>query len=157
MTSICEPPTCMCSRMRRPPCLAIVALLGGKYWSWGWLDPLMGIVGAVLVGVWSAGLIRATSRVLLDREMDHALVDEIRETRSKPTATHTSATCTCGASAGQALRVHRRSGDARVTHSQRLPRATPPARRTGSHHRRSAKVRVTGSGVFFRPLEIRET
>jgi Co/Zn/Cd efflux system component len=40
----------------------------------------MGIVGAVLVGVWSGGLIRATSRVLLDREMDHDLVTEIRET-----------------------------------------------------------------------------
>lgn len=58
--------------------LAIVALLGGKFWNWAWLDPLMGIVGAVLVGVWSSGLIRATSRVLLDREMDHALVAEIR-------------------------------------------------------------------------------
>ncbi len=58
--------------------LAIVALLGGKFWNWAWLDPLMGVIGAVLVGVWSSGLIRATSRVLLDREMDHALVDEIR-------------------------------------------------------------------------------
>ena len=58
--------------------LAIIALLGGKFWNWAWLDPLMGIVGAVLVGVWSIGLIRATSRVLLDREMDHALVTEIR-------------------------------------------------------------------------------
>lgn len=59
--------------------LAIVALLGGKFWNWAWLDPLMGIVGAVLVGVWAIGLIRATSRVLLDREMDHELVREIRE------------------------------------------------------------------------------
>ena len=59
--------------------LAIVALLGGKYWNCAWLDPTMGIVGAVLVGVWSSGLIRATSRVLLDCEMDHALVATIRE------------------------------------------------------------------------------
>ncbi|TXT29485.1 MAG: cation diffusion facilitator family transporter [Planctomycetota bacterium] len=59
--------------------LAIIALLGGKFWNWAWLDPTMGIVGAVLVGVWSSGLIRATSRVLLDREMDHALVAAIRE------------------------------------------------------------------------------
>lgn len=58
---------------------AIVALLGGKFWNWGWLDPVMGIVGSVLVGVWSIGLIRATSRVLLDREMDHALVQLIRD------------------------------------------------------------------------------
>lgn len=58
--------------------LAIVASLGGKFWNWAWLDPLMGVIGAVLVGVWSSGLIRATNRVLLDREMDHALVAEIR-------------------------------------------------------------------------------
>lgn len=58
--------------------LAIMALLGGKFWNLAWLDPASGIVGAVLVGVWSIGLIRATSRVLLDREMDHALVAAIR-------------------------------------------------------------------------------
>jgi cation diffusion facilitator family transporter len=60
--------------------LAIVALLGGKFQGWSWLDALTGLVGAVLIGVWSSGLIRATSTVLLDREMDNALVDEIRET-----------------------------------------------------------------------------
>ena len=59
--------------------LAIVALVGGWLWGWDWLDPLMGIVGAVLVAVWSKGLIRDTSRVLLDREMDHPVVEEIRE------------------------------------------------------------------------------
>lgn len=60
--------------------LAIVALLGGKYGNWGWLDPLMGVVGAALIGLWSLSLIRVTSIVLLDREMDHPLVAEIRET-----------------------------------------------------------------------------
>ena len=60
--------------------LAIVALLGGKYGKWGWLDPLMGVVGAALIGIWSLSLIRVTSIVLLDREMDHPLVAEIRET-----------------------------------------------------------------------------
>ncbi len=59
--------------------LAIVALAGGWVYGWGWLDPAMGIVGAVLVAVWAKGLIRDTSKVLLDREMDHAVVDEIRE------------------------------------------------------------------------------
>ena len=59
--------------------LAIVALAGGWVYGWSWLDPAMGIVGAVLVAVWSKGLIRDTSKVLLDREMDHAVVDEIRE------------------------------------------------------------------------------
>ncbi|MCU0925877.1 MAG: CDF family Co(II)/Ni(II) efflux transporter DmeF [Hydrogenophaga sp.] len=59
--------------------LAIVALVGGWLWGWDWLDPLMGIVGGVLVAVWAKGLIRDTSRVLLDREMDHPVVAEIRE------------------------------------------------------------------------------
>jgi cation diffusion facilitator family transporter len=59
--------------------LAIVALLGGWFWGWDWLDPLMGVVGAVLVAVWAKGLIRDTSTVLLDREMDHPVVAEIRE------------------------------------------------------------------------------
>lgn len=59
--------------------LAIVALLGGMLFGWNWLDPVMGIVGAVLVARWSHGLLRDTSRVLLDREMDHPVVAEIRE------------------------------------------------------------------------------
>ena len=58
--------------------LAIVALAGGWIYGWAWLDPAMGIVGAVLVAVWAKGLIAQTSKVLLDREMDHAVVDEIR-------------------------------------------------------------------------------
>jgi cation diffusion facilitator family transporter len=59
--------------------LAIVALVGGWMFGWSWLDPLMGIVGAVLVTVWAKGLIVDTGKVLLDREMDHPVVDEIRE------------------------------------------------------------------------------
>jgi len=59
--------------------LAIAALFGGWIFGWSWLDPLMGIVGAVLVAVWARGLIADTGKVLLDREMDHPVVDEIRE------------------------------------------------------------------------------
>ncbi|HEJ5605372.1 TPA: CDF family Co(II)/Ni(II) efflux transporter DmeF [Pseudomonas aeruginosa] len=59
--------------------LAIVALVGGWIYGWSWLDPVMGIVGAVLVAVWAKGLITDTGKVLLDREMDHPVVDEIRE------------------------------------------------------------------------------
>lgn len=59
--------------------LAILALAGGWLFGWGWLDPVMGIVGAVLVGVWAFGLLRQTGVVLLDREMDHPVVAEIRE------------------------------------------------------------------------------
>lgn len=59
--------------------LAIIALVGGWIYGWSWLDPVMGIVGAVLVAVWAKGLVKETAKVLLDREMDHAVVDEIRE------------------------------------------------------------------------------
>lgn len=58
--------------------LAIAALVGGKYFGIGWLDPVMGLVGAVLVGRWAIGLMRDTGRVLLDAEMDAPVVDEIR-------------------------------------------------------------------------------
>lgn len=58
--------------------LAIVALAGGWLIGWSWLDPVMGIIGAVLVATWAKGLISETARVLLDREMDHPVVEEIR-------------------------------------------------------------------------------
>lgn len=59
--------------------LAIAALVGGWVFGWSWLDPVMGVVGAVLVAVWAKGLIADTSKVLLDREMDNPVVEEIRE------------------------------------------------------------------------------
>ena len=59
--------------------LAIAALLGGWFYGWAWLDPAMGIVGAVLVAVWAKGLLKETGKVLLDREMDHPVTAEIRE------------------------------------------------------------------------------
>ena len=59
--------------------LAILALVGGMWWGADWLDPLMGIAGAVLVAVWAWGLLRDSGRVLLDAEMDTPLVAEIRE------------------------------------------------------------------------------
>ncbi|TXD44374.1 CDF family Co(II)/Ni(II) efflux transporter DmeF [Xanthomonas campestris] len=59
--------------------LAIIALLGGMYWGVTWLDPIMGIVGAVLVTVWAWGLLRSTGRVLLDAEMDAPVVAEVKQ------------------------------------------------------------------------------
>ena len=59
--------------------LAIVALLAGKYMGASWLDPAMGIVGAVLVTRWSYGLIRDTSRVLLDSQAEEHHVVALRE------------------------------------------------------------------------------
>ena len=59
--------------------LAIVALVGGMIWGASWLDPIMGIVGAVLVTVWAWGLLRKTGKILLDAGMDVPVTEEIRE------------------------------------------------------------------------------
>lgn len=63
--------------------LAILALFGGKWWGASWLDPLMGIVGAVLVGIWAKGLLRDCARVLLDAEMDNPLTERIARTLTR--------------------------------------------------------------------------
>ncbi len=60
--------------------LAIVALIGGMLWGANWLDPLMGIVGATIISVWAFGLLRDSTRILLDAEMDAPVVQEIRDT-----------------------------------------------------------------------------
>ncbi|HEX6999261.1 MAG TPA: CDF family Co(II)/Ni(II) efflux transporter DmeF [Gammaproteobacteria bacterium] len=59
--------------------LAIFALLAAKYFGFRWMDPLMGVVGAVLVGRWSLGLLKATSTVLLDRAAPPSITETIRE------------------------------------------------------------------------------
>ena len=48
--------------------LAIFALLAAKYFGLIWMDPLMGIVGAIMVSRWSIGLLVSTSHVLLDHQ-----------------------------------------------------------------------------------------
>ena len=48
--------------------LAIAALSAGKYVGWNWMDPVMGIVGAVLITRWSWDLLKDTSCVLLDQQ-----------------------------------------------------------------------------------------
>lgn len=59
--------------------LAIVALIGGMFWGASWLDPVMGIVGGILVAIWAVGLIKQTGRVLLDAQMDDPVVQEVRD------------------------------------------------------------------------------
>jgi cation diffusion facilitator family transporter len=58
---------------------AIIALTAGKLLGWSWLDPVMGIVGSVIVSVWAYGLVRDTSGILLDRTPESSdLPEEMR-------------------------------------------------------------------------------
>jgi cation diffusion facilitator family transporter len=59
--------------------LAIFALLGAKYFGFIWMDPAMGVVGALLVARWSVGLLRTTSAILLDRSAPDFLHDAVRD------------------------------------------------------------------------------
>ncbi len=58
--------------------LAIAALLAGKYLGWNWLDPVMGLVGAVLISRWAYGLLQETSTILLDQSLDAGKTQAIR-------------------------------------------------------------------------------
>jgi cation diffusion facilitator family transporter len=64
--------------------LAIAALVTAMYLQWSWADPAVGIVGAVVIGSWAAGLIRASGAVLLDASGDtkfEAVIRDRLETR----------------------------------------------------------------------------
>ncbi|EXF93632.1 cation transporter [Pseudomonas fluorescens HK44] len=58
--------------------LAIAALLAGRYLGWVWLDPVMGIVGAIVIANWAYGLMRDSAAVLLDTTDEHVAA-EVRE------------------------------------------------------------------------------
>ncbi len=60
--------------------LVIVGLLFARYFGWLWMDPLAGIVGAIVIASWSYGLLRDTGGILLDRTPDTALADTLRRT-----------------------------------------------------------------------------
>jgi len=58
--------------------LAITALTLGKFFGWSWLDPLMGIVGALVITRWSYGLLMETSGILLDKNIDKEIITSIQ-------------------------------------------------------------------------------
>lgn len=63
--------------------LAIVALVGGRYLGWVWMDAGMGIIGAIVIARWSWTLMRDTAAVLLDTADNH-VADEVRELVEAP-------------------------------------------------------------------------
>jgi cation diffusion facilitator family transporter len=58
--------------------LAILALLGGRYFGWQFLDAAMGIVGGVVIARWSYALCRQAARQLLDVVPSAGLAQRIR-------------------------------------------------------------------------------
>ena len=58
--------------------LAIVALLAGRLYGWAFMDPLMGIVGALIIAHWSLGLLRSAGAVLVDAVPDGKLAALVR-------------------------------------------------------------------------------
>ena len=60
--------------------LAIAALLVGKYVGWTWLDPIMGVVGSLIIAKWAWGLMQQTSPILLDQAIEQTYQERIRAT-----------------------------------------------------------------------------
>lgn len=58
--------------------LAIAALLVNRYFGVGWLDSLTGLLGGILIARWAIGLLRDTSKILLDSSVDKKTIDQIR-------------------------------------------------------------------------------
>jgi cation diffusion facilitator family transporter len=60
--------------------LVIVGLVAAKIFGWLWLDPLVGIVGALVIASWAYGLIRDTGAILLDMTPDKAMAARLKST-----------------------------------------------------------------------------
>jgi cation diffusion facilitator family transporter len=59
--------------------LAITGLVLARGFGWMWMDPLAGVIGAVVIANWSYGLIRDTGRILLDMNPDQGMTAKVRE------------------------------------------------------------------------------
>ncbi|HTI67263.1 MAG TPA: CDF family Co(II)/Ni(II) efflux transporter DmeF [Caulobacteraceae bacterium] len=59
--------------------LAIAGLLAGRYLGWVWMDPVIGVVGALVIAQWSWGLMRSAGASLLDMSASSTLANAVRE------------------------------------------------------------------------------
>jgi cation diffusion facilitator family transporter len=59
--------------------LVIAGLIVSQIFQWPYADPIVGIVGAVVIAVWSFGLLRDTGAILLDMNPDRGLAERIRQ------------------------------------------------------------------------------
>ena len=58
--------------------LVIIALLFGRFLDWSWMDPVVGLGGAIVIAAWSYSLIRDTGAVLLDMNPDRGMAARMR-------------------------------------------------------------------------------
>jgi len=58
--------------------LVIVGLLFGRFLSWAWMDPIVGLIGAVVIAAWSFSLVRDTGAILLDMNPDRNMAERMR-------------------------------------------------------------------------------
>ncbi len=59
--------------------LALAALAGGLWFGWRWLDPAVALLGAAVIARWAWGMLKSTSRALVDATADPALSETIRK------------------------------------------------------------------------------
>ncbi len=60
--------------------LVIIGLVLAKIFGWLWMDPLAGIIGALVIASWALGLIRDTGKILLDMNPDAQMAEKLRAT-----------------------------------------------------------------------------
>lgn len=59
--------------------LVIVGLLLARTFGWLWMDPVAGLIGAIVIANWSVGLLRDTGGILLDRTPDPRMAERVRQ------------------------------------------------------------------------------
>lgn len=59
--------------------LAILGLLAARYLGWTFMDPMMGIIGMIVIGRWSFSLLRDTGAILLDMTPDKKMAQRIKQ------------------------------------------------------------------------------
>ena len=58
--------------------LVIVGLSLGRFLGWAWMDPIVGLVGAIVIAAWAYGLVRDTGAILLDMNPDRGMAERMR-------------------------------------------------------------------------------
>jgi len=58
--------------------LVIVGLTLGRFLGWAWMDPIIGLIGAIVIAAWAYTLIRDTAAILLDMNPDRGMAERMR-------------------------------------------------------------------------------